>query len=89
MLESYQKRISILFHGIEEDQECTWKTRQKTAEKFDHFQYGALKMNPDDVEKEKVYRLSQRPVKRKEKKVIRPIIVNWLMRRLNITFLET
>ena len=41
MQESYQKRMNILVHGIEEDQECVWEMRQKTAEKIDHFLCGA------------------------------------------------
>ena len=55
MQESYQKRMNIQVHGIEEDQECAWETRQKTAEKFDHFLYDALKMDPDDVEIEEIH----------------------------------
>ena len=75
MQESYQKRMNILVHGIEEDQECAWETRKKTAEKFDHFLYDAHKMDPDDVEIEEIHRLPQRPVIKDGKKVIRPIIV--------------
>ena len=75
MQENYQKRMNILVYGIEEDQECAWETRQKTAEKFDHFLYDALKMDPDDVEIEEIHRLPQRPVIKDGKKVIRPIIV--------------
>ena len=43
MQESSQKRMDILVHGIEEDQECAWETRQKAAEKFDHFYMMRLK----------------------------------------------
>ena len=75
MQESYQKRMNIPVHGIEEDQECAWETRQKTAEKFDHFSCDALKMDPDDVEIEEIHRLPKRLVIKNGKKVIRPIIV--------------
>ena len=75
MQESYQKRMNIVVHGIEEDQECVWETRQKMAEKFDNFLYEALKMDPDDVEIEEIHRLPQRPVIKDGKKVIRSIIV--------------
>ena len=75
MQESYQKRLNILVYGIEKDQECARETRQKTAKKFDHFLYDALKMDTDDVEIEEIYQLPQRPVIKDEKKVIRPIIV--------------
>ena len=77
MQESYQKRMNILVHDmrVEEDQECAWETREKTAEKFDHFLYDALKMDPDNVEIEEIHRLLQRSEMKEGKKVIRPIIV--------------
>ena len=54
--------MNILVHGIKEDQECAWEARQKTAEKFGYFIYDALKMDPDNVEIEEIYRLPQKPV---------------------------
>ena len=48
---------------------------EKTAEKFDHFLYDALKMDPDNVEIEEIHRLLQRSEMKEGKKVIRPIIV--------------
>ena len=68
MQESYRKRMNILVHGIKEDQECAWETRQKTAEKFDHFLYDALEIDPDNVEIEEIRRLPQRPVIKDGKK---------------------
>ena len=37
MQESYNKRLNILVHGVEEDSDSTWETHETTFKKFDEF----------------------------------------------------
>jgi len=37
MQESYNKRLNILIHGIEEDENQVWEKRETTNEKFENF----------------------------------------------------
>ena len=43
MKESYDKRLNILFHGIQ-DNNNVWEKREKTIEKFQNFLKNGLKL---------------------------------------------
>ena len=44
MKESYDKRLNILIHGIQEDNNNVWEKREKTIEKFQDFLKNGLKI---------------------------------------------
>ena len=75
MQESYKKRLNILIHGIEEDEDSVWESHQKTLETFAEFLKNALEMDPDDIEVADIHRLPQTPQSRKGVRVNRTIIV--------------
>ena len=75
MKESYSKRLNILIHGVDEDQDSPWETHQQTLEKFNNFLSEALKLDPKEISLADIHRLPQRPVIRQGSKVTRPIIV--------------
>ena len=72
MQESYNKRMNILIHGVEEN---VWENHQQTLQKFDNFLKEALHIDPKNVEVADIHRLPQKPVIRRGVKVTRPIIV--------------
>ena len=79
MQESYNKRLYILVHGIKEDDNKVWETREETIAKFTKFVREGLKIeDPDKIEYVDIHRLPQHPVSRLGKKVHRPIIVKLL-----------
>ena len=49
MKESYEKRLNILIHGIQEDNNNVWEKREKTIEKFQDFLKNGLKINPNEI----------------------------------------
>ena len=75
MQESYNKRMNILIHGVEENEENVWENHQQTLQKFDNFLKEALHIDPKNVEVADIHRLPQKPVIRRGVKVTRPIIV--------------
>ena len=75
MQESYNKRLNILIHGVEEDRNCAWETHENTLKKFDDFLTTALKIDSDDINVVDIHRLPQTPLRIRGKKVNRPIIV--------------
>ena len=75
MQESYNKRLNILIHRIEEDEDSVWESHQKVLEKFDEFLKNALEVDPDDIAVADIHRLPQTPQSRKGVRVNRPIIV--------------
>ena len=75
MQESYNKRLNMLIHGIEEDEDSVSKSHQKTLEKFDEFLKNALEMDADDIEVADIHRFPQTPQSRKGVRVNRPVIV--------------
>ena len=75
MQESYNKRMNILIHGVEENEENVWENYQQTLQKFDNFLKEALHIDPKNVEVADIHRLPQKPVIRRGVKVTRPIIV--------------
>ena len=75
MQESYSKRMNILIHVIEEDNNSVWESHKQTTERFENFLEDALKMNPDNIEVVDIHRLPQQPIFEKGIKVNRAIIV--------------
>ena len=59
MLESYNKRLNVLIHGIEEDESNTWEKREETVQKFETFLNDGLNIDPDDIELVNIHRLAQ------------------------------
>jgi len=79
MQESYNKRLNVLIHGVKEEADKVWETRDETSKKFKKFLKEGLKItDPDDIEVVDVHRLPQHPVSRYGKKIHRPIIVKLL-----------
>ena len=79
MQESYDKRLNILIHGIEEDNDNVWEKRESTIEKFKNFLTNGLKIDdPDDVKFVDIHRLPQHPIKKFGKNSHRAIIVKLL-----------
>ena len=77
--ESYNKRLNILVHGIKEEDNNVWETREETIAKFRNFVREGLKIeDPEDIEYVDIHRLPQHPVSRLGKKVHRPIIIKLL-----------
>ena len=74
MQESYNKRLNILIHGIEEDEDSVWESHQKTLEKFDEFLKNALEMDPNDIEVADIHRLPQTPQHHKVGKGNSPLL---------------
>ena len=75
MQESYNKRMNISIHGVEENEENVWENHQQTLQKFDNFLKEALHIDPKNVEVADIPRLHQKPVMRRGVKVNRPILV--------------
>ena len=87
MKESYDKRLNILIHGIQEDNNNVWKKREKTIKKFQDFLKNGLKINPNEIKLSDIHRLPQQPITKNARPVHRPIIVKLLrIRNKNLIF---
>ena len=76
MQESYDKRLNVLLHGIEEDGDSMWKTRDVTLQKIQDFMQESLQIvDLTSTTFTDYHRLFQQPVYRNNCKVNRPIIV--------------
>ena len=75
MKESYDKRINVLIHGVQEDPDNAWENRETTIEKFQTFLKNGLKI-PDQVKIKisDIHRLPQYFNKKNVRSVHRPII---------------
>ena len=78
MKESYDKRLNILIHGIQEDNNNVWEKREKTIDKFHKFLKNSLKISPNKIKLSDIYRLPQQPITKNGRPVHRPIIVKLL-----------
>ena len=73
MQESYDKRLNILLHGIEEDVDSVWETRDVTLQKIHDFMKEGLQIvDLISITLTDYYRLPQQPVYRNYCKVNRP-----------------
>ena len=78
MKESYDKRLNILIHGIQEDNNNVWEKREKTIEKFQDFLKNGLKINSNEIKLSDIHRLPQQPITKNGRPVHRPITVKLL-----------
>ena len=78
MKESYDKRLNILIHGIQKDNNNVWEKREKTIEKFQDFLKNGLKINPNEINLSDIHRLPQQPITKNGRPVHRPINVKLL-----------
>ena len=76
MQESYDKRFNILFHGLEENSNSAWKTRDETLKILQNFMKEGLNIaNPSQIALADYHRLRQQTTYKNKVKVYRPIIV--------------
>ena len=75
--ESYSKRLNLLIHGVQENNDSLWETRDNTIDIFNHFLLEALKLDPTLISVIDIHRLPQQPIFRNGAKVTRPIIVKF------------
>ena len=74
MQESYDKRLNLLIHGIEESD--AWETLEKTKKLIHNFMKdGLLIDDPSTISLADYHRLPQQPISRNNHKVHRPIII--------------
>ena len=79
MKESYDKRLNMLIHGMQEDNNNVWKKREKTIEKFQNFLKNGLKItNPNEIKFLDIPRLPQQPITKNGRPVHRLIVVKLL-----------
>ena len=62
MQDSYNKRLNILIHGVEENERSVWENHEETLQKFENFLTKALDIDPDNVEIAGIHRPPQKPV---------------------------
>ena len=75
MLESYDKRLNVLIHGLKETER---ESKQQSKIIFEAFLKEALNLERDSIKIIDLHRLPQGAVKKADKKVIRPIIIKLL-----------
>ena len=68
MQESYNKRLNILVHVVEEYSNSAWKPHETTFKKFDEFLTEGLKLDSDNINVVDIHRLPQTSLKRNVKK---------------------
>ena len=79
MPESCNKRLNMLIHGIKEDDNKAWETRDETKAKFNNFVKEGLNIeDPNDIELVDIHRLPQHPVSKFGRRIYWPIIVKLL-----------
>ena len=75
MQESYNKRLNLLIHGLEESNKTDWKTHESAQETlYKFFQKGLQIKEPRTMEYIDCHRLPQRPIFKNNIKVNRPVI---------------
>ena len=72
MKESYDKRLNILIHGIQEDNNNVWEKKEKTIEKFQDFLKNGLKININEIKLSDIF---QQPITKNSRPVHQLIIV--------------
>ena len=76
MQESYEKRFNILFHGLEENSNSAWETRDETLKILQNFMKEGLNIaNPSQITLADYHRLPQQPTYKNKVKINRPIII--------------
>ena len=72
MRESYDKRLNLLVHGLEETEGN--ETKDQTKAIFDKFLTKVLGLAPDDIDIVDLHCLPQHPIRKEGRKMNRPII---------------
>ena len=76
MQESYEKRLNLLIHGIEETDESAWEKRETTLQLVNDFMKRGLQIeDPATIMLTDYHRLPQQPTYKNGTKVTRPIII--------------
>ena len=76
MKESYEKRLNILIHGIEENHRSAWESRPETLESIHQFMREGLNIeDPSRFAFVDYRRLPQRPLYKNAQKVDQPVII--------------
>ena len=73
--ESYNKRLNLLIHGVEETEGSIWEKKSETQVKLNEFLKDGLKIDPITLPLADMHRLPQRPVIVRGKRINRPIII--------------
>ena len=73
--ESYNKRLNLLIHGVEETEGSIWEKKSETQIKLNEFLKDGLKIDPITLPLADMHRLPQRPVIVRGKRINRPIII--------------
>ena len=76
MQESYDKKLNLLIHGLEESNKTNWEARGSTQETiYEFFQKGLQINEPISIELIDCHRLPQRPIFKNNIKVKRPVVI--------------
>ena len=75
MQESYEKRLNILIHGLDENSNTPWEKNEEIVQIVNDFLRGLQITNPESIPLVDMHRLLQRPIFRKGIRVKRPIII--------------
>ena len=71
----YDKRFNLLFHGIEENPNSVWESKEESETKLKRFFNRALQISSShEIAMADVHRLPQHPITKDGKRVTRPII---------------
>jgi len=72
--DTYSKRFNLLIHGLKENKDKAWETREEMEEIFLKFLTEGLGLSRNDITLADIHRLSKQPVYSNNIKVDRPII---------------
>ena len=76
MKETFNKRLNLLIHGLEESETNAWETKDQTTKIFHDFLTEGLQIDPTSMNIIDIQKLPQRPIfVNKAKKKNRPIII--------------
>ena len=62
MKETYDKRLNLLIHGLEESETNAWETKDQTTKIFHDFLTKGLQIDPTSMNIIDIHRLPQRPI---------------------------
>ena len=76
MQESYDKRLNILIHGLDENPTHPWEKVDETRKIVENFMSDGFQIaNPSTISFVDLHRLPHTPICRNREKVTRPIII--------------
>ena len=90
MQESYDQRLNLLIHGLEESNKTDWEIRENTQETiYEFFQKGLQIKKPRFIQIIYCHQLPQRSIYKNNIKVNRPVIINLLKRSIDAQYLAS